>query len=245
MQVFAAVYIPIAPLQTKLNKIVLNKTFIFAAVIAAAMNITRLAEAYIESHPSVKDCMRKRLVNYSRLSRQVIKDSSLKSSDFDAVLVAARRYFRKLSKSAAAEDRIRSLLSRSRIEIKNKIVVVVIDKHIFTDDLLELERRIKKSRNVFYAIEGTDAITIITAAAFLDDIRSIFKSGIIKVWADLALVIIASPEEIEETPGVFSYLSALLSDRNINLLEAMSCWSETLFVVAEQDIARVLEALKF
>ena len=209
------------------------------------MNIAKIAESYIESHPSVKDCLRKKLVNYSRLSRQIIKDGSMKSSDFDAVLIAARRYFRKLLKSAAAEDRIRSLLSRSRIEIKNKVAVVVIDKHIFTDDLLELERKIKKSRNVFYAIEGTGAITIITSAAFLDDIRSSFKSGIIKLWEGLALVIIASPEEIEETPGVFSYLSALLSDNGINILETMSCWSETLFVVAEKDIARVLGALKF
>ena len=75
----------------------------------------------------------------------------------------------------SAEDKIRALLSSSRIEIKNKIIVAVIDKHVFTDDLLELERKIKKSRNVFYAIEGTDAITIITAASFLGDIRSSFK----------------------------------------------------------------------
>ena len=66
-----------------------------------------------------------------------------------------------------------------------------------------------------------------------------------KVWKDLALFVIASPEDIEETPGVFSYLSSMLSDRSINVLEAMSCWSETLFVVAEKDIAKVLEALKF
>ena len=66
-----------------------------------------------------------------------------------------------------------------------------------------------------------------------------------KVWPELALVIIASPEEIEETPGVFSYVASLLSDRGINVLEAMSCWSETLFVVSEKDIAKVLEALRF
>ena len=209
------------------------------------MNITKLTEQYVSEHPSIKDCVKKKLVNYSRLSRQIIKDSSLKGSDFDAVLIAARRYFRKLAKSASVEDKIRLLLSNSRIEIKNKIVVVVIDRYVYTDDLLELERKIKKSRNVFYAIEGTDAITIITAATFLAYLLARFKSSVIKVWEDLALVVIASPEEIEETPGVFSYLSSMLSDRNINVLEAMSCWSETLFVVAQEDIANVLEALKF
>ncbi|MBI2140845.1 ACT domain-containing protein [Candidatus Woesearchaeota archaeon] len=209
------------------------------------MNITKLAEQYIEEHPSVKDCLRKRLVNYSQLSRRIMKDNNLKSSDFDAVLIAARRYLWKLSKFSAAEDKIRSLLAKSSIDIKTKIAVAVIEKHILTDDLLELERKIKKSRNVFYAVEGTAAITIITAAVFLDDIRSSFKSSIIKIWTNLALVVIASPEEIEETPGVFSYLAGLLADRGINVLEAMSCWSETLFVVSEKDIAKVLEALRF
>src|SRR3989338_7947802 len=146
------------------------------------MNAAKITESYIDSRPSIKDCLKKKVINYSRLSRQIIKDNGLKSGDFDAVLIAARRYFWKLSKFAAAEDKIRALLSSSRIEIKNKIIVAVIDKHIFTDDLLELERKIKKSRNVFYAIEGTDAITIITAAPFADDIRSVFKSSIMKVW---------------------------------------------------------------
>lgn len=209
------------------------------------MNITKLTEHYIDCHPSIKDCLKKRLLNYSKLSRQIIRDSSLKGSDFDAVLIAARRYFRKLAKSASAEDKIRLLLSSSRIEIKNKIIVAVIEKHVYTDDLLELERKIKKSRGVFYAIEGTDAITVITAAAFLADILAKFKSSVIKLWKDLALVVIASPEYIEETPGVFSYLSSMLSDRSINVLEAMSCWSETLFVVSESDIVKVLDSFKF
>ena len=209
------------------------------------MNVAKITEQYINSRPSVKDCIKKRLVNYSRLSREIIRKEGMKPEDFDAVLIAARRYFHSVSKSTSAQDEIRSLLSRSSTSIRNKIIVAVIDKRIFTDDLLDLERKVKKSRNPFYAIEGTDAITIITAAVFLDEIRKAFKSSVIRLWQDLALVVIASPEEIEETPGVFSYLSSLLSDRGIKVLETMSCWSETLFVVSEQDIARVLGALKF
>ena len=209
------------------------------------MNITKLAESYIETHPSIKDCLKKRLINYSQLSRQVIKHSNLEEKDFDAVLIAARRYVRKLSKSISSESRIRSLIEGSRTEIKNKIVVVVIEKQVYTDDLMEIERKIKKSRNVFYAIEGSSAITIVTASDFLGQLRKVFKSSILRVWSGLALVAISSPEEIEQTPGVFSYLCSLLSDRGINVLETMSCWSETLFVVSESDIAKVLDAFKF
>lgn len=209
------------------------------------MSITSVTEQYINSHPSTRDCLKTGIVNYSQLSRRIMKEHGLKSSDFDAVLVAARRYFGRLSKQSIVEDKIRSLMAKSSISIKSSVIVAVIDKHVFTDDLLGLEKKVKKSRNIFYAIEGTDSITIITAAAFLGDIKSIFKSSTVRLWQDLALVVISSPEEIEETPGVFSYLSGLLSDRGINVLEAMSCWSETLFVVSENDIAQVLAALKF
>ena len=212
---------------------------------AATVNITKLTESYIDSHPSIKDCLKKRLLNYSQLSRQVIGQNNLKARDFDAVLIAARRYLRKLSRFTPVEDKIIGLLASSRIEIKNKIVVAVIEKHIYTNDLLDLEKKIKKARNVFYAIEGTDAITLITAANFLPEIRSRFKSAVVRAWSELALVAISSPEEIEEIPGVFSYVCSLLSDRGINVLETMSCWSETLLVIAEADISRVMEALKF
>jgi hypothetical protein len=209
------------------------------------MNLTKTAQKYIDSRPSIRDCLKKQLLNYSELSRQIIIDSGLKNSDFDAVVVAVRRYFLKLSKSPAAQHKITGLLSDSRIDIKNKIMAVVIDKNIFTDDLLDLERKIKKSRNAFYAIEGTDAITIITASVFLKEIQKTFRSSIVRIWQDLAIVVIGSSEEIEEIPGVLSYLASLLSDAGVNVLETMSCWSETLFVVSESDISRVLEALKF
>jgi hypothetical protein len=209
------------------------------------MNITKATEQYIDARPSIRDCLKKRLLNYSVLSRMIIADSGLKESDFDAVLVAARRYFYKLSKSQSSEQRIRILLEGSRLDIKNRIVVIVIEKGVFTDDLLELERKVKKSRNVFYAVEGTEAITIITSAAFLPEIQRTFRSNIVQVRKDLALVVICCAQEIEEIPGVISYLASLLSDRGINITETMSCWSETLFVVAETDIVRVLETLRF
>lgn len=209
------------------------------------MNVAKATEQYINSRPSIRDCIKKKVINYSRLSRQIVRDSGMKLSDFDAVLAASRRCFYGLSKAQSAEDKIRTLLSKSSISIRSKIIVAVIDKRIYTDDLLDMERKVKKSHNPFYAIEGTDAITIITAASFAEDIRKAFKSAIIRFWDEMALVIIGSPSEIEETPGVLSYMASLLSDRGINVVQNMSCWSETLFVVAEQDIAGVLEALKF
>jgi len=38
------------------------------------MNITKLSEKYINEHPSIKDCVRKGLINYSSLTRQIASE---------------------------------------------------------------------------------------------------------------------------------------------------------------------------
>lgn len=210
------------------------------------MNITKLAGQYIENHPSVRDCVKKRIVNYSQLSRRIIRENGLKSSDFDAVLIACRRYYWKISKSGILEDKIAGILSKSRLEVKNRIAVAVLYKDVFSEGLIELEKKAKKSRQVFYAVEGTEAITLVISEELLAEVKGTFKSGLKRSWKGLALVILKSTEGVQDTtPGFLAFLTGKISQQGINILEIMSCWSETLLVVSEADIARVLEAFKF
>ncbi|HDO19617.1 MAG TPA: hypothetical protein ENG74_02695 [Thermoplasmatales archaeon] len=66
----------------------------------------------------------------------------------------------------------------------------------------------------------------------------------IKINKGLALIIIRSPKDIENTPGVLSYIYSLFAENGINIVETMSCWTDTILVVDEKDVARVMEFLK-
>lgn len=90
-------------------------------------NIQKLVGEYLDTHPSIKDCMKKDLVNYSKLSRQISADLGLRK--FDAVLVACRRYSSKLDRSSVDEDRIKGLLDKSKVRVKDKIVAVVLERN--------------------------------------------------------------------------------------------------------------------
>ena len=132
-------------------------------------NITKLTENYIQEHPSVKDCLRNGLVNYSSLSRKIASESKLNvKKDFDAILIACRRFKRKLKKEEIFERRILKILKASKIEIKNKVIAIVLEKDVFYGTLLNLEKEIKKRNEIFRIIEGASAITIITSEEFLD-----------------------------------------------------------------------------
>jgi len=205
-----------------------------------------LTEEYINSHPSVKDCVKKGVINYSALTRQIAEDSGLDlKENFDAVLIACRRYYRKVKGEKQLEKEILEILKQSKVEIKNKIAAIVLEKTIYLDNLLELEKEIKKKSEVFHIIEGANAITIITSEDFYEEIKKLFRNKIIKENKGLAEITLKSPKEIETTSGVVPYLYSLFGEHGINIVETMSCWTDTLFLVKEEDIAKVMQVVRF
>jgi aspartokinase len=209
-------------------------------------NITRLTEQYISEHPSIKDCLKKGLINYSSLTRQICKNQNLDSKkNFDAILIACRRYYRKVSKETVLENKIIKILKGSKLEVKNKIVVVLVEKDIYYGHLIELQKEIKKKKELFHIIEGSNTITVITSNEFLNIVKRFFRNKIIKINENLAEITLKSSEDLEKTPGVIAYLSSLLAENGINIIETMSTWTDTLFVIDEKDIAKVMELLSF
>ena len=209
--------------------------------------VTQLTSKYISEHPSIKDCLAKGLINYSALSRDIkksIKDAK-KNATFDAILIATRRFADKNKHNRALEEGITSLLKKSEIEVKNKVVVVIIEKSVYPENIIELERAIKKNNDVFYLIEGSKQITLITTEKYLSDIDSLFKNRIIKKNVNKAIIDIKTSQKIENISGVLNYLTSLFAGNGVNIIECMSCWTDNLFVVSEEDISKVMGFLRF
>lgn len=210
------------------------------------MSITKLAERYIMEHPSIKDCLKNGLINYSSLSRQIANELELNpKKNFDAILIACRRLKRKLKKEDNFEEGILKILKQSKIEIKNKIIAVVLEKDIFFENILSIAKEIKRKKEVFKVIEGVSGITIVTTEDFLALIKKHYKSKIILENKNLAEITIKSPKEIETTPGTYAYLCSLLGENNINIVETLSCWTDSIFLIKEEDIGKAMNLLRF
>lgn len=210
------------------------------------VNVTKLTEDYISEHPYVKDCLKKDLINYSSLTRQICADLDLNlKKNFDAVLIACRRYFRKIKSEATTEKKITDILKGSKIEVKNKINSIILEKNIVFANLLELEKEAKKFLETFHIIEGTASITIITTDDFSRKVKQAFRNKIVKEYTNLVEVILKSPREIVKTAGVISYIYSLLGENDINVIDTLSSWTDTIFLVEEKDLSRVMELLRF
>ncbi|MBS1266040.1 MAG: hypothetical protein MAG795_00005 [Candidatus Woesearchaeota archaeon] len=207
---------------------------------------TELTEQYIKQHPSIKDSLIKGIVNYSKLSRRIAKELDIeKKTSMEAILIACRRYEQKIQKQKPLENKIIKIFKQSELEIKTKIVVVIIEKGKYSKKLTQVEEKIRNSADLFYAIEGTKAMTLVISEKNLSELKKIFKKHIKKITKNWAMIIIKSPEEIETTPGSMAYLYSLFADRGINIGHTMSCWTDTMLLIKEQDVAKAMEFLSF
>jgi len=205
----------------------------------SAAEITR---KYIDRHPSIKDCISKDLINYSSLSRLIMRDTGVKNEE--AVLAASRRYGMKLAKTDF-EGAVTKVFEDSRLELKTRICIVVAkNEWIVLKNLEEVVRRILAEKSTMQVLQSTSAITVISEDKHLPSIvRAIGEDHVIKFRENLGEITVKSPARIEETPGAFAYVMNMLSEQGINLIEAVSCYTDTIFIVSREDMMRAFDIL--
>jgi hypothetical protein len=205
-------------------------------------SIAQRSRDYIDTHPSIKDCIKLGLVNYSALARRIMKDEEI--SNEEAVLVASRRYGEEL-KWTINEARIREVMAISSLEVKTKISIITARND--WDVIIRLDSVIKKlvdESSVMQVLQGTTSITVITEDSMLKTLETtIGKRHIIKSAPGLVQIAVKSPDTITDTYGVLAYLSSSLAAKGINAVEVMSCHTDTIFIVEERDFLAAIDAL--
>ena len=207
------------------------------------LTVSAVIRNYLVTRPHVRECLRRGLINYSALAREICQDRALEQ--FDAVLKACRREQDRMQKRAPLEGPIVGLLSRARLRVRTQIVVAIVAKEDSFTRFARLQEEIRSQEGDFHLIEGEKAVTIITNDGFVGLLRATFKGSIKKISTGLALVSLLFDKRLETTSGVVAHVYGLLAERGVNVLEEMSCWTELLMVIEERDLASTLECLKF
>jgi len=198
-------------------------------------SVAERTRAYIDAHPSIKDCISKDLINYSSLARQIMKDRGIKNEE--AVMIACRRYAVKLTKRDHERDILR-ILAGSRLEVKTKICIVTA-KNDWTvlQRLGTVFQKLINEKAIMQVIQGAQAITVIADEKLKSEVvNAVGRENVLKVRQDLVEITVKSPERIVETSGVFAFLASNLAENNVNVVETVSCYTDTIFIVNEADM---------
>ena len=187
------------------------------------MTIAQDVRNYLRNKPYLLEALEKGIVNLSELSRQIQKD--LKTDDTSAIKAALRRYSEELQKhKQKREEKVLQLLKRSSIAVYDRKAVMITSKEITTKLGMEVDLLGK----FVYLLDRSDLPERISTLVKHDN---------------CTMVVVHSPEELEATPGVVAFLATILAEQNVNIVEFISCWTETIMVVDKKDSLKTYETL--
>ncbi|MBU0532422.1 ACT domain-containing protein [Candidatus Micrarchaeota archaeon] len=190
-------------------------------VLHMEQNISELVWLYVKRRPFLKEVLREGVVNYSSLARKISIDAFGDLKHQNAVKMALIRLSSKMEKlETDLEEKILALMKKSSMTIKNKVAVIIATKHF------------EELKPLSFAKSGK----IITYIVEQQELQKLPKSKLIwKTEENLNLITIESPEELEEVPGVISYILSALASEGINVVEFISCYTDTLLVIKQAD----------
>jgi aspartokinase len=187
------------------------------------MTIAHDVRKHLRNKPYLLEALEKGIVNLSELSRQIQEE--LQIENMSAVKAALRRFSEELQKhKQKREEKVLQILKRSALAVYDRKAVVITTKEMSTETGMKVDLLGK----VVYLLDRSDMPQRISALVKHDN---------------CTMIVIHSPKELEATPGVVAFLTTLLSEQNVNIIEFISCWTETIIVVEKKDSLKAYEVL--
>jgi hypothetical protein len=192
-------------------------------------NISGLVWLYVKQRPFLKEVLREGIVNHSALSRKICIEAFGSLERQDAVKMALIRLGGRIDRlESDLEGKILAVLKESSMVVKSKVAVVICKGEL--EGVRPLSQ-VKSGRHVTYIMEQRELEKLPRS-------RLLWKSE-----ENLNLITIESPEELEEVPGVISYILGALASEGVNVVEFISCYTDTLLVVKQADTEKAFRIL--
>jgi len=206
-------------------------------------SISKTVQTLIDEDLSLQDALQRDYGNYSAIARMLmpkVKEAVNSDVNLESVITSVKRA---KANYTILQGKITRVVAGSVLNIRTDMAKVSVDK---TKKNLE---KIRKSLATFsgeflQVIEGNSVVTLISDLNSFNKISSIFtKNAVIDQKQNLATVIIRSPDEIIDTPGCVQAFYNAVSRRHINIEETMSCYTETIIVLAMENVSKAFAAL--
>lgn len=207
---------------------------------------SKLVRELIETMPAVKECLSLGIINHSALAR-LITEELAKGGHFantTAVKMALIRLGEELKgRKVEFENGIRSVIAGTVISLQSDLTVITASKGAVLPRLREILGVMERAR-FFQLTQGVDTFVITISREDKDPLLNLLGSGILDIRDEQAAIVLISPENILEKPGIVAFITSVLSFRGINITQVISCHRDTILVVSRKDAPtayRILE----
>lgn len=203
---------------------------------------SQITKEYIKQNPAISYCLKKGLINYSKLSKLIAEDLKItKKSSIEAISIASIRYEKSIKNNTNDEIKIKKILKQSVLDIKTNISYILIKKN---DSILAKIESLN-SVDFIYVTQTNNHYLIIFEESREGEIKSKINSNFIDFEnKGLVFLLLKTSKNIEKTPGVVNYLMGLLTEQQINIYEFVSCYDTTYFLVHKKDFPKTYQVLE-
>jgi len=190
----------------------LNVTNMVGNASDGTRSVAKRIRETIQMRPSLLDALNLKIVNYSALAR--LLQEEIGEGSLEAIKAAIIRVGDEISEDRSLrEEAVQSILKESKVRLQDKIGVVISTTkldipHIVTAHLTD---------QYVYIVDQT-----------------IMKNRLpedVKFQKNLVALILLSPPSVEVTPGFVAFITNLLASHNINIVEFISCSTNTIIIL--------------
>lgn len=209
-------------------------------------SITKVVKDLIMSKPAIRECMILDIVNYSALARLLLEELESRGikTSVGAVKMALIRLGGELKKEKESLERqIKNVIAGTVIELQSDLVVVTVEKRTLLNRIERLSKVMEKAR-FFQLTQGVETFTIVVSSEEKEEIIKILEESVVDIIEEQTAIILISPEEIIETPGIVAFVTSALSSNGVNITQVISCHKDTIFVLDRRDAPKAYQILE-
>ena len=207
-------------------------------------SLTLTVWRYLDQNPCLRKEMISRIINIRALARHIIKEQKINASA-DAVISAIRRY--DLVRSEKIFENAKKIISQIiSISTRNQLASI----NVFKDT--EVQRLLPKlfslinynQGDVLRIIHADESINIFIDEKNLNHVKKIIpQEKITRMETNLASINVKTKLDAQRIPGVVAIMANEFAINNINVIEYMSCVTEFLWLVNEEDLLKAYNVI--
>ena len=211
------------------------------------VSIAKIVKEIILSRPAIKECLILDVINYSALARVILKElekENIKTSTGE-VKMALIRIGEDLKKERAFfEKKIKNVVAKTVIELQSDLIVITAERRAVLNNLEQLFKVMENAR-FFQLTQGVETFTLVLSSEEKEKVLKIIQpKAIVDLIEEQTAIVLISPEEIIETPGIIAIMTSTLSSSGVNITQIISCHKDTIFVLNRRDAPKAYQILE-
>ena len=211
------------------------------------VSVAKIVKEIVLSRPAIKECLILDVINYSALARVILKElekENIKTSA-GAVKMALIRIGEDLKKERAFfEEKIKNVVAKTVIELQSDLTVITAERRAVLNNLEQLFKVMENAR-FFQLTQGVETFTLVLSSEEKEKVLKIIQpKAIVDLIEEQTAIVLISPEEIIETPGIIAIMTSTLSSNGVNITQVISCHKDTIFVLNRRDAPKAYQILE-